>query len=118
MSQICTWCGTEYEPRNNGGKPQRFCSPDCRRDFFAACRAWAAREFEAGRVSVKDLQGASAQRARCYTGAAAPFRPPDGFGPPAGARTRLYGACNRAYPGGRMILTAKRTRLYRETYLQ
>ncbi len=102
MSQICTWCGTEYEPRNNGGKPQRFCSPDCRRDFFAACRAWAAREFEAGRVSVKDLQGASAQCARCYKGAAAPFRPPDGFGPPAGARTRLYGACNRAYPGGRM----------------
>ncbi len=79
MSALCTWCGTAYVPRNNGGKPQRFCSKDCRHDFFAACRAWAAREFEAGRVSVKDLQGASAQRARCYKGATAPFRPPDGL---------------------------------------
>ncbi len=75
----CLWCETEFERRANGGKRQKFCSKDCRTDFFAACRAWAVREFEAGRVSVKDLHGASAQRARCYKGATAPFRPPDGL---------------------------------------
>ncbi len=52
MSALCTWCGTAYEPRDNGGKPQRFCSKDCRHDFFAACRAWAAREFEDGRSKI------------------------------------------------------------------
>ncbi len=35
-----------------------------------------------------------------------------------GARTRLYGVFNRAYPRGRMTLTAKQVRFYRETYLQ
>ncbi len=79
MSALCTWCGSQYESRSNGGRPQRFCSPDCRRDFFAACRAWAVREFEAGRVSVKDLHGASTQRARCYKGATAPFWPSEGL---------------------------------------
>ncbi len=74
----CLWCEAGFEVRATGGRPQRFCSPDCRRDFFAACRAWAAREFEAGRVSVKDLKGASTQRARCYKGGTASFSSPDG----------------------------------------
>ncbi len=42
----------------------------------------------------------------------------EGTPTPPGARTRLYGACNRAYPGGSMTLTAKQARFYRETYLQ
>ena len=42
MSQLCTWCGTEHEPRSNGGRPQRFCSAPCRRAFETACRIWAA----------------------------------------------------------------------------
>jgi hypothetical protein len=32
--KTCEQCGNEFEPRNgNGGKPQRFCSTDCRRLF-------------------------------------------------------------------------------------
>ena len=61
----CLWCGTEFEPRSNGGKPQRFCSAPCRREFEAACRAYAAAEVEAGRLSVSALRTALKQRARC-----------------------------------------------------
>ncbi len=64
MSAICTWCGTEYEPRSNGGKPQRFCSAPCRRDFETACRIWAAAEYEAERMSIFELKTALYQRAR------------------------------------------------------
>ena len=56
MTSLCTWCGTEFEPRNNGGSVQKFCSKDCRQDFNAACRIWAAREYEAERVSIFDLR--------------------------------------------------------------
>jgi hypothetical protein len=32
--RTCEHCGGEFDPRNgNGGKPQRFCSTDCRRLF-------------------------------------------------------------------------------------
>ena len=61
MSQLCTWCETEFEPRGNGGKPQRFCS---RRAFDSACRIWAAQEYEAERVSIFTLRTALEQRAR------------------------------------------------------
>ena len=50
----CTWCGTEYEPHNNGGD---FCKEDCRREFNTACRIWAVQEYEAERVSIFALRG-------------------------------------------------------------
>ena len=62
---ICTWCGDTFEPRNNGGKPQRFCSIPCRRNFNAACRIWGAQEYEGVRVSIFELRTALYQRARC-----------------------------------------------------
>ena len=62
---ICTWCGMDFKPRNNGGKPQRFCSTPCRRDFNAACRIWGAQEYEDERVSIFELRTALYQRARC-----------------------------------------------------
>ncbi len=65
MSQLCTWCGTAYEPRSNGGSAQRFCSAPCRRAFDSACRIWAAQEYEAERVSIFTLRTALYQRARC-----------------------------------------------------
>jgi hypothetical protein len=35
----CDHCGKAFKPRtNSGGKPQRFCSLDCRADFYAQCR--------------------------------------------------------------------------------
>ncbi len=65
MSIFCTWCGTAYEPRSNGGKPQRFCSAPCRRAFDSACSIWAAAEYEAERVSIFALRTALEQHTRC-----------------------------------------------------
>ena len=64
MSQLCTWCGTAYEPRSNGGSAQRFCSAPCRRAFDSACRIWADAEYEAERVSIFALRTAFYERAR------------------------------------------------------
>ena len=74
MSWLCTWCGTAYEPRSNGGKPQRFCSAPCRRAFETACRIWAAAEYEAERVSIFTLRTALYQRARSLQHDPAPER--------------------------------------------
>ncbi len=38
---------------------------DCRQDFHIACRTWALREYEAGRVSLTALRTPPGQRARC-----------------------------------------------------
>ncbi len=61
----CVWCGAEFEPRNNGGSAQRFCSKDCRQNFNTACRIWAGAEFEAERVSIDQLRTCLGQRACC-----------------------------------------------------
>ena len=64
MSVLCTWCGTTYQPRSNGGSAQRFCAAPCRRAFDSACRIWADAEYEAERVSIFALRTAFYQRAR------------------------------------------------------
>ncbi len=64
MSRLCTWCGTTYEPRSNGGSAQRFCSAPCRRAFDSACRIWAVAEYDAERVSIFQLRTAFYERAR------------------------------------------------------
>ena len=64
MSKLCTWCGTAYELRANGGSVQRFCSAPCRRAFDSACRIWADAEYEAERVSIFALRTAFYERAR------------------------------------------------------
>ena len=74
MSQICTWCGTEFEPRHNGGSAQRFCAAPCRRAFETACRIWAAAEYEAERLSILTLRTAFYERARCVESTPAPER--------------------------------------------
>jgi hypothetical protein len=74
MNPLCTWCGTAYEPRSNGGKRQRFCSAPCRRAFETACRIWAAAEYEAERVSIFTLRTALYQRARSLQRDLAPER--------------------------------------------
>ena len=62
-ARACPWCGEPYLPRTNGGKAQRFCSEPCRRGFDRALRAWAQRQWAAGRVKIGALQ-----RARCSDG--------------------------------------------------
>ena len=74
MSVLCTWCGTAYQPRSNGGSAQRFCSAPCRRAFDSACRIWAAAVYEAERVSIFTLRTALYQRARCVQSNPAPER--------------------------------------------
>ncbi len=65
MSRSCTWCGTEFEPRSNGGSAQRFCKKDCRDSFNTACRVWAAQEYEAERLSIFTLRSCLEQHTRC-----------------------------------------------------
>ena len=64
MGALCTWCGTEFEPRSNGGKPQEFCAKECRQNFNTACRVWAAQEYRAEQVSIFTLKAALDQHAR------------------------------------------------------
>ena len=54
----CIWCGTRYSPRSTGGKPQRFCSPACRRKMDAGLRAIGQQQLENGAITVADLQRA------------------------------------------------------------
>ena len=65
MNPLCTWCGTAYQPRSNGGSVQRFCSKDCRESFNTACRVWAAAEYEAERLSIFTLRSCLGQHTRC-----------------------------------------------------
>ncbi len=65
MTTLCTWCGTEFEPRSNGSSAQRFCSKDCRENFNTACRIWAAQEYQAERVSIFELRRCLEQHTRC-----------------------------------------------------
>ena len=64
MTGACIWCGTAFAPRTTGGSTQRFCSRDCRQDFYTACRTWGVQEYEAGRLPMSELRGCVAQRAR------------------------------------------------------
>ncbi len=54
----CPWCGSSFAPRGSGGKPQRFCSPRCRREHEAGLQAWARDQEAAGRVTRDDIQRA------------------------------------------------------------
>ncbi len=74
MNPLCTWCGSEFEPRSNGGSAQRFCSAPCRRAFDSACRIWAAAEYDAERVSIFALRTAFYERARCVESNPVPER--------------------------------------------
>lgn len=51
----CLWCSQPFRPRVTGGRPQKFCSPRCRVEFFDAARAWAVAEVEAGRLTAAEL---------------------------------------------------------------
>ncbi len=63
--KLCTWCGTDYEPRRNGGSAQQFCKKDCRESVNTACRVWAAQEYDAERLSIFTLRSCLEQHTRC-----------------------------------------------------
>ncbi len=61
----CIWCEAKFAARNSGGSAQRFCSKDCRQDFYIACRNWAVRQYEADNVPMSEIRECLEQRARC-----------------------------------------------------
>ena len=61
----CGWCGAPFPDRQTGGKPQQFCRPACRRNLDAALRAWARKQWVAGRVPKLILEATLDERARC-----------------------------------------------------
>ena len=75
----CLWCAETFVPRSTGGKPQRFCSCTCRHAFHAACRIWAVRAFETGRLSGTELREGLRQRMRCTEAAFEPRMAPGTF---------------------------------------
>jgi hypothetical protein len=48
----CYWCNRPFRARQNGGKPQRFCQPHCRRAFHAGARDWALDAIACGALTV------------------------------------------------------------------
>jgi hypothetical protein len=82
----CPWCGSNFEPRRDGGKVQRFCRPACRRAFDAAARRWVADALAAGTVTIADVRdGSATTRALARAGNIPPEtdrpvpKPPDPF---------------------------------------
>ena len=60
----CLWCSKAFVPRKDGGKPQVFCRPACRRGFDAAGRRWVAEAIATGTLSLGALRnGPGATRA-------------------------------------------------------
>ncbi len=66
VSQLCTWCGSEFETQVTGRSVKRFCSKSCRQSFHAACRIWGEEAHGAGAVSILQLRTCFARRA-CRT---------------------------------------------------
>ena len=76
---LCLWCDAAFAPRATGGKPQRFCSQICRHAFHTACRIWAVRAFETGKLSGTELRECLYQRMRCTQTASPPRVAPGTF---------------------------------------
>jgi hypothetical protein len=70
----CLWCGASFVPRTDGGKPQRFCGPACRRALDAAGRRWIAEALADGAVTLADLKSGPSTTRALLT------RPSVGFG--------------------------------------
>jgi len=56
MTKQCEWCQREYELRNNGGSPQKFCSKQCKRLFEKTILKWAYDEYAKGRINLSKLE--------------------------------------------------------------
>lgn len=73
MSGTCLWCERPFEPRRDGGKRQRFCSADHRRDFHHAAGLWVASAIETGVMSrVLLREGLTSNAALVLSGPEAP----------------------------------------------
>jgi hypothetical protein len=84
MTLHCLWCQKAYEPRRDGGRHQRFCSTQCRRDLDKAARNWVASMLQQGLVSVAYLQECLSNNARVAYSA---ILPPSATQPPTDQET-------------------------------
>lgn len=66
----CLWCGNPFEPRQSGGKAQRYCSASCRRGMEHSARSYALAAVDAEILTVEDLK-----RGPSSTPALAPSEP-------------------------------------------
>ncbi len=73
----CLWCGRAFAPRRNGGHPQRFCRPACRRAYDAAGRRWVAEAMAAGVLTTDDLRKGTAATRALTRDAAIPLPAPE-----------------------------------------
>ncbi len=55
-------------PRGDGGKPQRFCSQGCRKQYHGACRLWTEALVGSGLLPVSALRHGLEQRKRSAEG--------------------------------------------------
>jgi hypothetical protein len=86
----CQWCSRTFTRRRDGGKPQTFCRPACRRALDAAGRKFIAAAIASGTLTVDALKaGPAATRALPpRTISPAPIdaaRPPVAAAPPESA---------------------------------
>jgi hypothetical protein len=72
MAHSCLWCGEAFE-RREGGKVQRFCSADHRREYHEAARNWALRALDDGRLTLADIRTASVATCELIEGSSAPI---------------------------------------------
>jgi hypothetical protein len=72
ISTACLWCRRCFMPRRNGGKPQVFCRPVCRRAFDAAGRQWVANAIATGMLSADLLRNSFAATRALLPVAASP----------------------------------------------
>jgi len=64
----CDWCGEPFEPRIDGGKQQRFCSPEHRRAFDAASRIYVRQAIASGALTLETLRESRCDNARVAPG--------------------------------------------------
>jgi hypothetical protein len=65
----CAWCGRAFAPRTSGGRPQRFCSPRCRRAIDAAGRGYIRDALASGVLTIAGLRNGSAATRALSVGA-------------------------------------------------
>jgi len=56
MTKQCEWCQKDFQPRQSGGSPQRFCSKICKRFFERSLLRWARQQHAQGTLKIAELQ--------------------------------------------------------------
>ena len=55
IKKNCQWCQKDFQPRESGGSPQKFCDRDCKRLFEKSIRQWASNKYSKGSLKLPEL---------------------------------------------------------------